>query len=56
MPAEDTAAIQYITPFSADCNFLAQTHSILLILEHLMFGHSPKANVMNVKHDVFHNS
>ena len=44
--------IQYIAPFSADHNFLAQTD---FILKHFMFGHSPKANIMYVKHDVFHN-
>ena len=44
--------MQYIAPFSADHNFLAQTG---FILEHLTFGHSPKANILHVKHDVFRN-
>lgn len=52
MTAEDMDEIQYITPFSGDHNFLAETD---FILKHLMLGHSPKANIMHVKHDVFCN-
>lgn len=52
MTAKDMSEIQYITAFLADHNFLAQTD---FILEHLMFGHSPKANITHVKHDAFHN-
>lgn len=52
MTAEGMDEIQYIAPFSANHNFLAQTD---FILKRLTLGHSPKANTMHVKQEVFCN-
>lgn len=52
MTTDNMYAIKYITPCPANPNFLAQTG---FTPKHLMLGHSPKSNIMHVKHDVLNN-
>lgn len=53
MTADNVNEIKYITPSPTNPNFFAQTG---LIPKHLMLGHSPKSDIMHVKHDVLNNS
>lgn len=52
MTADNMNEIKYITPSPANPNFHAQTG---FIPKHLMLGHSPKSNIMHVKHDELNN-
>lgn len=51
MTTDNMKEIKHITPSSTNRNFLAQTG---FIPKHLMH-HSPKSNIMCVKHDVLNN-